>query len=124
LNGPRDVRELRVRGTGAEITMARERRSTSRKERQAAAEELAVAALGFIAGEPEQLGRFLAMTGIGPDSLREAAREPRFLAGVLDHVAADEALLLAFAAANEIDPEAVMRARDVLTGDHREPDMP
>jgi Protein of unknown function (DUF3572) len=104
--------------------MTKERRSTSRKERQAAAEELAVAALGFIAGEPEQLGRFLAMTGIGPDSLREAAREPRFLAGVLDHVAADEALLLAFAAANETDPEAVMRARDVLTGDHWERDMP
>jgi hypothetical protein len=39
-------------------------------------------------------------------------------------VAADEALLLAFAAANEIDPEAVMRARDVLTGGHLERDMP
>lgn len=104
--------------------MTKQRRSTSRSERQAAAEELAVAALGFIAGEPEQLGRFLAMTGIGPDSLRDAARDPRFLAGVLDHVAADEALLLAFAAANEIDPEAVMRARDVLTGGHLERDMP
>ena len=103
--------------------MTKQRRSTSRRERQAAAEELAIAALGFIAGEPEQLGRFLAMTGIGPDSLREAARTPRFLAGVLDHVAADEALLLAFAAAKEIDPEAVMRARDILTG-HWERDTP
>ena len=46
--------------------MTKLRRSASRKERQAAAEELAIAALGFIAGEPEQLGRFLAMTGIGP----------------------------------------------------------
>lgn len=104
--------------------MTKLRRSASRKERQAAAEELAIAALSFIAGEPEQLGRFLAMTGIGPDSLRDAAREPRFLAGVLDHVAADEALLLAFAAANEIDPEAVMRARDVLAGEPWERDMP
>ncbi|MGZ5880937.1 MAG: DUF3572 domain-containing protein [Xanthobacteraceae bacterium] len=104
--------------------MTKLRRSPSRKERQAAAEELAIAALGFIAGEPEQLGRFLAMTGIGPDSLRDAAREPRFLAGVLDHVAADEARLLAFAAANEVDPEAVMRARDVLTGEPWERDMP
>ena len=104
--------------------MTKLRRSASRKERQAAAEELAIAALGFIAGEPEQLGRFLAMTGIGPDSLRDAAREPRFLAGVLDHVAADEALLLAFAAPNEIDPEAVMRARDVLAGEPWERDMP
>jgi hypothetical protein len=108
----------------AEHAMTKQRRSTSRRERQAAAEELAIAALGFIAGEPEQLGRFLAMTGIGPDSLREAARAPRFLAGVLDHVAADEALLLAFAAAKEIDPEAVMRARDILTGGHWDRDTP
>ena len=60
--------------------MSKQRRGTSRKEQQAAAEQLAIAALGFIAGEPEQLGRFLAMSGIGPDSLRDAAREPRFLA--------------------------------------------
>jgi len=104
--------------------MSKQRRGTSRKEQQAAAEQLAIAALGFIAGEPEQLGRFLAMSGIGPDSLRDAAREPRFLAGVLDHVTADEALLLAFAAAHEIDPDAVMRARDVLAGGPWERDTP
>ena len=52
--------------------MSKQRRGTSRKEQQAAAEQLAIAALGFIAGEPEQLGRFLAMSGIGPDSLRGA----------------------------------------------------
>ena len=106
--------------------MTKQPRSTSRRERQAAAEELAIAALGFIAGEPEQLGRFLAMTGIGPDSLREAARAPRFLAGVLDHVAGARPVdvLPELAAAKEIDPEAVMRARDVLTGGHWERDTP
>ena len=98
--------------------------STERRRNHVGTISLAIAALGFIAGEPEQLGRFLAMSGIGPDSLREAAREPRFLAGVLDHVTADEALLLAFAAANEIDPDAVMRARDVLAGGHWERDTP
>ena len=51
------------------------------------AELLAVQALTFLAGEPERLGRFLALTGIGPESLRTAAAEPGFLAGVLDHVA-------------------------------------
>jgi hypothetical protein len=81
-----------------------------------AAEALAVAALGFIAAEPERLGRFLAESGIGPESIRQAAREPQFLAGVLDHVAGDEALLLAFAAEQEIDPDHVMRARRVLGG--------
>jgi len=86
------------------------------EQRTAAAEQLAIAALGFIAAELERLGRFLAVTGIGPDSIRAAAREPRFLAGVLDHVAADESLLLAFAAEHEIDPDALMRARELLAG--------
>jgi Protein of unknown function (DUF3572) len=89
-----------------------------------AAEELAIAALGFIAAEPERLGRFLAETGIGPDSIRDAAREPRFLAGVLDHIAANESLLLAFATEYEVDPDALMRARGVLAGRHWERDTP
>jgi len=81
-----------------------------------AAAALAIDALGFIAGEPEQLGRFLALSGIGPDSLRAAAREPNFLLGVLDHVTGDEALLVAFAGHSGIDPAEVARARDVLAG--------
>ena len=88
----------------------------NRPDRSAAAEALAVAALAFIAGEPERLGRFLAMSGIGPDSIRAAAREPQFLLGVLDHLAADEALLIAFAAENAIPPSAVMEARDTIAG--------
>jgi hypothetical protein len=93
-------------------------------EQKAATEALAIAALGFIAAEPERLGRFLAITGIGPDSIRDAAREPRFLAGVLDHVAADETLLLAFAAEYEIDPDTLMRAREVLASGRWERDTP
>jgi len=79
------------------------------------AESVAIEALGFIAGEPERLGRFLALTGIGPESLRAAAHESDFLAGVLDHVASDEALLLAFAEDARINPETVARARAALT---------
>jgi hypothetical protein len=84
------------------------------EERKAAAIELAIAALSFLAGETERLERFLALTGLGPQSLRAAAREPSFLLGVLDHVAGDETLLLAFANENGIDPEDVGRARDAL----------
>jgi hypothetical protein len=88
----------------------------NRPEERVAAEALAVAALAFIAAEPERLGRFLAMIGIGPDSIRAAAREPQFLLGVLDHLAADESLLIAFAAENTIPPSAVMEARDTISG--------
>ena len=81
---------------------------------------LAIAALTFIAQDPEQLGRFLALSGIGPESLRTAAREPGFLLGVLDHVSGDETLLLAFAADRGIDPVAIGNARTVLAGDRPE----
>ncbi len=88
-----------------------------------AAETLAVQALAFIAQDGERLGRFLAVTGIGPAQIREAAGEPRFLAGVLDYVAADEALLVAFAQQAGIDPAWIARARRVL-GTASERDVP
>jgi hypothetical protein len=80
------------------------------------AETVAIQALNFIARDPERLGRFLALTGLGPGSIREAAREPTFLLGVLDHVASDESLLMAFAHDADIDPAVVAAARDALTG--------
>jgi hypothetical protein len=73
-------------------------------------------ALSFIASEPERLGRFLALTGIGPESIRNAAREPGFLIGVLDHLGNDDQLLRAFAEQNEFEPEQVMQARELLAG--------
>jgi hypothetical protein len=80
------------------------------------AETVAIQALGFIAQEPERLSRFLSMTGIGPESLRDAAREPNFLLGVLDHLAGHEVLLREFASHSEVEPELVAKARDVLAG--------
>jgi Protein of unknown function (DUF3572) len=87
---------------------------SDRKKSRAAAEALAIAALTFIAEEPERLGRFLALSGIGPESLRAAAREPGFLLGVLDHVTNDEALLIAFSTHRGIDPAETARSRDLL----------
>mgnify|MGYP001596580529 CR=1 FL=1 len=95
-------------------------RAPEPKERQDAAAAVAIAALSFIASEPERLGRFLALTGIGPESIRDAAREPDFLLGVLDHLAGDETLLLAFADQNELDPVQVAWARDVLAAQSQE----
>ena len=80
------------------------------------AEIVAIQALNFIAGEPERLGRFLAETGLGPQSLRAAAQDPAFLTGVLEFVLRDEALIVAFAEASELDPETVSAAHIALTG--------
>ena len=62
------------------------------------AETLAIEVLSFLAADPTRLERFLALSGVGLDNLRAAAAEPGFLAAILDHLAADETLLLAFAA--------------------------
>ena len=84
------------------------------------AEAIAIQALSFLASEPERLGRFLAVTGIGPESIRAAAATPGFLAGILDYLIANEALLLDFTAERGFDPASVVRARDVLPGAERE----
>jgi hypothetical protein len=94
----------------------RDRSTREEVNQQEAAAELAIAALTFLAGDEDRLGRFLALTGIAPTSLRAAAREPEFLLGVLDYVTGDEALLLAFANESGIDPEDAARARDALAG--------
>jgi hypothetical protein len=80
------------------------------------AETLAIQALGFMAGEPERLGAFLAATGLTVEAIRAAAREPDFLAGVLEHMLSDESLLVAFADDAAIDPASVARAHHVLGG--------
>ena len=81
-----------------------------------AAEEIAVSALNFLAENPEHLDRFLAITGLGPNNLRESARRPGFYAAVLDYFMADERSLLAFAQSAGLPPEAVAQAGAALAG--------
>jgi hypothetical protein len=88
------------------------------------AENVAIAALSFIAADPERLGRFLAVTGIGPADIRIAARAPLFLAGVIGHIAGDEKTLLAFAAESGLSPAEIERARHLLAGPDWERDAP
>jgi hypothetical protein len=88
-----------------------------------AAEILAIQALAFIAEEPERLAGFLAVTGLTAERIRESASEPDFLAGVLEHMLADESLLIAFAERAGIDPAGVARARSSL-GTNWEHELP
>lgn len=83
---------------------------------QDVAESIAISALSFIASDPVELDRFLGATGLDPAGLREAAGEAGFLGGVLEHVCADEMLLVAFAAGQDLAPEAVAAARLALVG--------
>jgi hypothetical protein len=88
------------------------------------AEIVAVQALSFIAGDPERLGLFLAETGIGPETLRTAAADPRFLASVLDFVLRDDATVKAFASASQLHPTNIAAAHQALSDPHWERDVP
>ena len=77
---------------------------------------IATQALAYIAGDAARLGRFLAESGLGPENLRKAARDPSFLPAVLDFVLSHEHDLIDFAAMAGIDPKFVGRARDALAG--------
>jgi hypothetical protein len=90
------------------------------RETREGAEEIAVAALGFVAADPALLGRFLSITGIEPEAIRQAAREPGFLAGVLQFMIAHEPTLIAFAQSAGIEPASVAQAmRNLPQGDDR-----
>lgn len=91
---------------------------------RAAAETLAIQALTYIGSDPERLARFLALSGLGPQSLRAAAREPSFLAAVLDHIASDENLLVGFATDAGVEPAHVTRARRLMSGGDWERETP
>jgi hypothetical protein len=78
------------------------------------AEALAIQALGFVASDPELLPRFLAISGIEASGIREAAREPGFLAGVLRFITAHEPTLLRFSEESGIPPQQVPAALRAL----------
>lgn len=79
-----------------------------------AAETLAISALSFLAEDGETLGRFLTATGLGPETLREAASSPGFLVAVLEFLLGDESLLLVFAERQRIRPMMIAAARHAL----------
>jgi len=88
------------------------------------AEIVAIQALSFVAGDPERLGAFLAESGIGPDTLRNAAADPHFLASVLDFVMRDDATVKAFATASQLHPTNIATAHQALNDPQWERDVP
>jgi hypothetical protein len=88
------------------------------------AEIVAIHALSFVASDPERLGAFLAESGIGPDTLRNAAAEPRFLAHVLDFIMRDDATVKAFAETSQLHPTNIAAAHQALNDPEWERDVP
>lgn len=97
---------------------------THRNMPQEAAEGLAIQALTFLAQDPERLGRFLSVTGLGPEQIRAASGEPGFLAGVLGYLASDDQLAVEFVAAAACAPDDLLRAHTTLGGEPWEREIP
>jgi len=71
------------------------------------ASDIAISALIFLARDLERFGRFLTLTGLGPDELAESAASPDFQGAVLSYLLDDESLLLVFAAEAGIAPAEI-----------------
>jgi hypothetical protein len=91
-------------------------KSTPRSPRldREAAETIAAQGLAFLSAEPVLLARFLALTGLQPADLKARLGTGELLAAVLSFLAADESLLLAFAANHKVAPETIGVALGVL----------
>ncbi len=79
------------------------------------AENVALGAFSYITSNEEALSRFLAVSGLRPDTIRSAAAAPGFFAAILDYVASDEPLLIALAKEMNTKPERIMEAHWTLS---------
>ena len=79
------------------------------------AETIAAQAFGFLADDRNRIARFLQLSGTTPDALAALAGERAFLAGVLDHLMSDDALVLTFCANAGLRPDDVVRAHRALS---------
>lgn len=75
---------------------------------------IALKALGFLAADADRLGRFLALSGVSPGALATQASSHAFQTGVLEHLLADEPMLLEFCANEGLRPELPGHALAVL----------
>jgi hypothetical protein len=83
---------------------------------RAAAEDISLQAFSFLARDASRIEVFFSLTGIDASDVRSLARETGFQLAVLDHLAANEPLLLIFAEEEGVAPENVNAARHALGG--------
>lgn len=86
-------------------------------------QSVASAALIFLAGEPDLFQRFAALTGLEATTLRDAAREPGFIAGLLDFFMRHEPTLMQFSEQSGMTPERIQRAWQQATGPAAHPEQ-
>ena len=78
------------------------------------AEILALEALAWLAGRPDDIGRFLNVSGLGAADLRQAVGRPDLQGAVLDFLLINEPLLLDFCRDASTSAQSVHVARHAL----------
>jgi hypothetical protein len=92
--------------------MLRLKTSSNTEESQ----DIALKYMVFLASDEDRLAAFCNLSGIGETELKERLLNPEFQGFLLDFLLQNETDLLAFAAENNMKPEAIMRARAKLPG--------
>ncbi len=77
---------------------------------------VALKAFAHIASDSDLLDRFMMISGADADAMRQGARDPAFMAGVLDFLLGDDAAIAAFCETADMPPEEPMQARQALPG--------
>lgn len=81
-----------------------------RSENQSPEQALAVEILAWLAGEPELLSRFSALTGVNVGELRALSQSPGFESAMIGFIAGHEPTLMAFCHDCNVKPESVSYA--------------
>lgn len=80
------------------------------------AEEVALLALGWLVGNDDLLPVFHAASGASADDLRDGARDPAFLASVVDFLMMDDAWVVAVSDHLKVPYETLFQVRQHLPG--------
>lgn len=80
------------------------------------AEQIAISALVWLAGNEDLFPVFLGASGANADDLRTQAENPAFLGSVLEFLTMDDAWVVEFCDANTIKYEEPLLARYALPG--------
>ncbi len=77
---------------------------------------IAIKSLAYISQSPDELIKFLNVTGLAPADVIRLRENMRFLGGVLDFLSNDQSLLLAFCSHEDFSPAQIENARVKLSG--------
>ncbi|MGH6827689.1 MAG: DUF3572 family protein [Rhizomicrobium sp.] len=78
------------------------------------AEVMALEALAWLAGRPQDIARFLTISGLAAEDLRKSVGDRQLQASVLDFLLGEEPLLLEYCRNVLRRPQTVHRARHLL----------